>query len=161
MDKAIEDYTKKLFGEICSKLSESKKNTNSTYIEMMAQFENTCHSPSKEKLLNLMLSMVEIEANTCRIMESDTGDFIFKPVNSNKWVNTSGPTGVCGAVLLLTLEREPDHSVLWKYTQKKSYTNTETEFCKKLETASTDMAFSWNASTPFKLECKYIRFGLW
>jgi hypothetical protein len=98
--------------------------------------------------------------NTCKVSETDTGSYSFKPVNENKWVSNNGPSGSCGTVIVMTLERDPKHLTLWNYSQVRHFTNTEESMCKSFAENNIPMSYSWNGGPSIQMDCKYIDFGL-
>jgi hypothetical protein len=162
-NQSASEYVSKNFDDACKKMSEviekidqldeSKRNEYN-------RFSDICDNPTREKILNLFLSTITLQSETCKVFEWDTGDFVFKPVNDNKWVSTNEPIGECGIVVIATLERDPTHHALWEYSQIKHYTNQTSELCKEFKENGGNMSYSWNSKSPIEMNCKYIEFGL-
>jgi hypothetical protein len=161
-NKTIGEYVKEELGSTCEQIPlgdeelKSLGNDRSAYDAIV----DICNVPTREKLIKLMSSSVENDIKTCKVYEYDTGDFLFNQVNDNKWVSTNKPTGQCGAVTILTLERDPKHNSLWNYSQIRHYTNTESELCKSLSEMNEAMSYSWNGKSSLKMGCEYIEFGM-
>tara|TARA_R110002124_G_C8971684_1_gene515185 strand:+ start:8431 stop:9162 length:732 start_codon:yes stop_codon:yes gene_type:complete len=159
--ETIDSYVKKIYGDICNQLSPVMKSSmRGTEIIAYNNIETLCKKPTKKKLLNIYMESLKQERDTCKVFEYDTGNFEFEQVNSNKWVSTNKPSGECSVVSILTLERNPESSFLWRYNQVKHYTNTATKLCKSLADNVKPMSYSWNGKSPLEMNCKYIEFGL-
>jgi hypothetical protein len=155
--KTMEQFKKVEFGEFCSKLPENQNKVEKVIFD---QFMTMCNNTTRQTVIEALSLTAKQAGNTCKVMDYDIGNYIFNQVNENKWVSTNKPSGSCGVVTVLTLERSPEHKSLWSYSQIKHYTNTETEMCKSFAEINKPIAYSWNGQSNIKMGCKYIEFGM-
>jgi hypothetical protein len=157
---SLKEYVEEISGGFCKQLAEKKEGLGQVSKALLTQMTELCNSPSRENIIALFTSTIDKSKNTCKVYETDTGSFPFEPVNENKWVSNHGPSGVCGVVVIMTLERDPKHLMLWDYSQVRHYTNTVNSMCKSLSKINEPMSFSWNGKSPIQMGCEYINFGL-
>ncbi len=159
--ETIDSYINKTFDGVCNKLSpEVKGSLTGIGVDVYNIIEQLCKNPTKKNLVQFYMLTIQVERDTCKVFEYDTGDFEFEKISENKWVSTNKPSGVCSVVSILTLERSPESSFLWTYNQVKHYTNTKTELCKNLAENVKPMSYSWNGETSVEMNCKHIEFGM-
>ena len=160
--KTIKEYVSEKLGSICKKipLNESELQSLGSDREAYNAIVDICKSPSRDKLLALITSSAKNDLKTCKVMDYDTGNFQFNQVNDRKWVSTNEPSGQCGAVTILTLEKHPKHDSLCNYSQIRHYTNTESELCKSLSEMNEPMSYSWNGNSSLRMGCEFIEFGM-
>jgi hypothetical protein len=156
-NQTAEAFMESEFPDFCTDLESSEVEVDEgTY----SVYKKMCQETSRESIIGALSYSAKMEAETCNVMEYDVGDYIFERINENKWVSTNKPSGLCGAVTLLSLEREPESPSLWSYSQVRHYTNTETETCKKLDEINEPMSYSWQGKNNIEMNCKFIQFGL-
>lgn len=149
---------KQFLTEMCPKMSEASAQMDD--LVAVEKFRKICKTPSKENFIDALTYMYRVDERTCKVMDYDVGNFVFEQVNENKWVATNKPSGQCGVVNVMSLERHPDYSSLWSYSQVRHYTNTETQFCKELSAVNEPITNSWNGKSSIKMNCEYVEFGL-
>ena len=161
-DKGIKGYVKEMLGETCKQLplSDEKINSLGTDREAYDYIVDICNAPTRDKILNFLTLSVKNDVETCKVMDYDTGNFLFNQVGERKWVSTNKPSGQCSVITILTLEQHPEHDSLWNYSQIKHYTNTESELCKNLSEMYEPMSYSWKGRSSLKMDCKFIEFGM-
>ncbi|GAC28255.1 hypothetical protein [Brumicola pallidula] len=155
-NQTVEEFRKSEFNDFCSQLDANKDQVSEGVYTV---FNKMCKETSKDTIIDALSYTVKIEGETCNVKDFDLGDSIFERVNENKWVSTNGPSGECGTVAVLSIEREPDHQFLWNYAQVRHYTNTETELCKQFVEVNEPMSYSWKGKSPIEMSCKFIEFG--
>ena len=141
----------------CDELPNYKDKISDT--DMFRRINYLCKSPTRENLISFAEHSIKNDTKTCVFGEFDIGEFSFEKVNNTRWVSNNGPTGDCGAIVVMTLDQHPEHSALWEYAQTKYYSNVETEFCKGLSKAAEPMGYSWQAPKPLKANCEFIEYG--
>jgi hypothetical protein len=97
------------------------------------------------------------ETKVCRVSVFQNDPVKFKRVNEHKWVGNVGPHGMCSAVYLYTLERDPQHTSLWTWSQVRTYADTSLEFCKDLQ-LNYKLEYSWKGRD-IPMNCESIQFG--
>jgi hypothetical protein len=155
--KTIEQFKKVEFGDFCSKLPENQNKVEKVIFD---QFMTMCNNTTRQTVIEALSLTAKQAGKTCKVMDYDLGNFIFNQVNENKWVSTNKPSGNCGSVTVMSLERNPEYATLWSYSQIRHYTNTETEMCKSLAEINEPIAYSWNGQSNIKMDCEYIEFGM-
>lgn len=165
IDAALEKLTPREFVDdglsgVCKKLRSDVELPKEVDQETLELVKRLCQKPNKEDLYKLTEITIKRDSQTCKISDWDLGDFYFKKVSHYKWVSNNGPTGECGAVVIMQLERHPEHEYLWTYSQSKQYTSLDSEMCKRFNEVNIDQGFSWNAPKPIKTNCQYIEFAL-
>lgn len=160
--KSIKEYVSEQFGSVCEKipLSEDEIQSLGTDREFYDSVVDICKSPTRDMVLSLVTLSTKTDLKTCKVMEYDTGNFEFNQVNNRKWVSTNEPSGECGAVTIMTLEKHPKHDSLWNYSQIRHYTNAESKLCKSLSEMNEPISYNWNGKSSLKMDCEYIEFGM-
>jgi hypothetical protein len=123
----------------------------------MSLFLNFCAGPSVAKMEKFVADEATIESKTCKIASLAPTQVSFKKVGPTKWVANVGPSGMCNATLLYTMESD-DSFLLFKWTQTRTYIDTSNEFCKGFE-VNKKLEYSWNGNDP-GIKCEYVTFGL-
>lgn len=73
----------------------------------------------------------------------------------NKWMANVGPTGICDAVVIMTIEAEDDPPyLLWKYTQVRVM-GDRTGVCSGFA-PTTRMEFRWDVPRRLRVTCPWI-----
>lgn len=159
---SIEEASKEFLGDICDHINteDAKKALKASEVFTYKEMVEICKNPTEKNLFSIIKKTSDIELNTCRVYEVDLGEYTFTKVNNTKWVSNIGPTGECGAIVVMTLEPHSNQKILWNYSQTKQYTNTETKLCKDLEANVEPMGYGWRGKKPLKAECEYIKFGM-
>lgn len=142
----------------CKDLTSFKDKVSDT--EVYDRLTELCKNPTKENLIPFLQYMITTQTQTCLFSEIDLGNFKFQNVNKSRWVSNNGPTGACGAVVVMTLDSDPKHQILWKYSQTKQYLNLESKMCKSLLEVNEPMGYSWQAPKPMKADCKFVEYGI-
>lgn len=145
------------FLEICKTMNGLEKEIidsemKKIYVNKTREF---CKQPNKEGLKKFIFSQLNQNLKTCRISNHIfRGHFV--KVSENKWVSDDGPYGLCNRVNLKTLEVKDGW--LWTYTEKITYSDDSSDFCKgrKIDQTTT---YSWKPKT-FLSQCEFIEFGL-
>lgn len=155
--RSVDNLIEYEFAEICKELPNPEVEVAPKFLEA---FSKVCNLRTKETLVDALILTIMVKEQTCKVIEYDIGDYIFDQVNQHKWVSTNKPSGICGAVTVLSLEKNPEHQTLWKFDQVRHYTNTETETCKELDAMNQPISYAWNGRSLIEMNCKYIEFGL-
>ncbi|MDR5795085.1 hypothetical protein QCE49_17070 [Caballeronia sp. LZ008] len=81
----------------------------------------------------------------------------FKKVGPNKWLANVRPQGLCNSVYLYTMENDPQHTSLWKFSQVRTFADKTGEFCKGIET-NYKIEYGWQGGD-LAMTCDVISFG--
>ena len=141
-------------GEVERKLLEGKNARTKASIQ---DFLSVCANPSLEAVEGLMGRITLAESKTCAVSVFQNDPVTYKRVAPNKWVANVGPHGVCSSVYLYTLENDPKHTNLWRWTQVRTYADRSTELCKDLQ-LNYKLEYSWEGEEP-DLICETVSFG--
>lgn len=152
---SIEQFKKDEFGDICQSDLDNLKATDLQKEVILG----TCRASSKQELVDVYANMHDAESRTCKVNNIDTGSYIFDQVSEHKWVSTNKPSGECGAVLILSIEKESEERPLWTFNQLRHYTNTDSEMCAKLQSINEALVYSWSGQKTIEKDCDYIEFG--
>jgi hypothetical protein len=138
---------------------------NVAYRALATSLKAFCERPNSETALSMLRVMVESDARKCNCAVTDWRSTFVR--QHDRWVSTSGPTGLCGVITVFTLVpydltkmREPLGPTLWTLHQKTVTTHdSDSTLCAKgpfrIEEGSLTM--SWNA--PVKtLDCQEVEF---
>ncbi|QTH72034.1 hypothetical protein [Pseudoalteromonas xiamenensis] len=153
----IEQFMAKELPNLCGALESKKPDIAARDFD---KYKSFCKNPSYAALVDVISLTIRKDARTCKVMERDLGNFTFKQVNENKFVSTNEPSGECGTVTIMSLEREPQYQSLWNFDQVRHYTNLESESCKELDKVNESLSFSWRGRKTIQMNCDYIEFGL-
>lgn len=110
-----------------------------------------------EDLKKFVLKQIEHEFRTCKINHFDF-QATFKRISKNKWLSNPGPQGLCNVVTVITLENNPEHSGLWKYSQVKASADTNNKLCEGIE-LNRPFTCSYQVSSEYCFDCDTISFG--
>ena len=117
--------------------------------------ERVCKNPTRENYESFAHASMEMATKTCKIWVSRWRSTFTKQTES-KWVSNAGPDGLCGVIMITTLEREPKHD-LWTYTTRKVVTSREAnDLCKIVDDQPS--IHSWR-TTAKKLSCEIVEPG--
>ena len=122
------------------------------YYEAMSQY---CDDPILETYKRFLAADHGIKARTCKIVPIGFTQE-FRLTNGSSWVGNSGPHGVCGTVLISSLQKAKDDSSFWTYTTQKVITNKNSDLCQGFDEDS--HLYDWKVQT-IALHCDYITFG--
>ncbi|MBJ2129047.1 hypothetical protein JC525_08870 [Alteromonas sp. IB21] len=152
---SIEQFKKNEFGDLCQSDFDNLQVTDL----QKEVISGSCRASSKQELVSVYANMHEAKLRTCKVNNIDTGSYLFDQISENKWVSTNKPIGKCGAVLILSIERESSDRPLWTFNQVRHYTNTSSEMCAKLQSINETMTYSWSGQKTIEKDCDYIEFG--
>lgn len=156
--------TKKEFKELLSKADTmpGQERFKAYFRRMIDLLNAICAKPGPETLRAFLWHGLEKDTKTCRIWANPWKETFINTLG--KWVSNRGPTGMCGVVIVSTLDSKPldpkksDSPVrLWTYETQKIVTNKELggPFCQLEESKIT---YSWQAKD-FDRSCEFIEFG--
>lgn len=157
---------KKLTDQMCAEVRKSRadverklQDVRNPRTKRQAQdFLALCANPSMAALEDWMRRTTLAESRTCKVSVFQNDPVTYKKVGPNKWVANVGPQGICSAVLLYTMENDPKHSSLWKWSQVRTYADTSQELCKNVQ-LNYKLEYSWQGDDP-DITCDSISFGL-
>jgi hypothetical protein len=118
---------------------------------------NTCANPSLSTVEEFLRQGALLESKTCVVSQFQNNPVTYKRIGTNKWVANVGPEGACNSVFLYTMEREPQYSNLWTWSQVRTYADSSGPLCKGLR-VNEKIEFSWRGNDP-DLVCEAIKFG--
>jgi hypothetical protein len=127
------------------------------------RFNAMCEKPTMENIRNYLGYHLEKDTKTCKILANPWKETFTRQLG-DKWVSNRGPSGICGVVIISTLEgrpldpKKPDGVLkLWTYKTQKVVTNREAggQLCFFEETK---VQYSWQAKD-FDRSCEFIEFG--
>jgi hypothetical protein len=124
--------------------------------KVVVAMETMCKSSTRDNYEALIRASLELEITTCSVSVG-RWTLSFTKQTDTRWVSNDGPNGVCGVVLITTLERETKNN-LWTYTQRKIVTNKQNSvaFCTIIEEGP--VTYSWRNNTK-KLACDLVEPG--
>jgi hypothetical protein len=125
-------------------------------LELMRSLCDCKTKPCMEQ--QLLRTVNEVERNTCTVTVQNF-KVKFTRAGPHKWISTHGPEGICNIVTVQTLENEPDHSILWTFTQTTPTADTSGLLCGGIELNKPDR-FTWHSSADFALGCDTIGFSI-
>jgi hypothetical protein len=112
--------------------------------ELLARQKRFCEQPTWATLHEFLRVLNDWDSKTCRIWTNAyTETFEWQP--SGKWVSNRGPSGICGVIVVSTLEPhdKTKFPVRWTYETRKIVTNKDAlkgDVCKFEETP---VRYSW------------------
>ena len=113
-----------------------------------------CKNPTEENLLSLTKLSHEKESKSCRIFTS-TFTQKFKMITADTWASNEGPGGLCGVVVVSSLNRvTASTSKFWVYKTKKVVNNKNPEICRGLDEA--EYFYDWRGGGDRFVGCDYI-----
>src|SRR5262249_49186533 len=128
------------------------------------RFNAMCDKPTMENIRNYLGYHLENDTKTCKI-PANLWKETFTRQLGDKWVSNRGPSGICGVVIISTLEgrpldpQKPDDVLfwVWTYETQKVVTNKDAggQLCFFDETK---VQYSWQAKD-FDRSCPFIKFG--
>jgi len=101
------------------------------------------------------------EPATCSV-GNDYSESVFKWNQATQnWISQEGPTGPCGRINIGILERDPQSSQYWKYTEKKITTkpdgvNPDGPSCMQVAKLDSTFHYTWRAAKNAS-GCQYIK----
>jgi hypothetical protein len=140
--------------EIERKLSEIRNTRTKAAVQDLL---SACAKPSVEVFEALIRKAAAAEAKTCKVSVFQNEPVSFKRVSPNKWVANIGPQGICSAVYLYTMENDPKHTNLWKWSQVRTYADRSGELCKDMQ-INYKLEYSWQGDDP-DMHCETVSFG--
>jgi hypothetical protein len=117
-----------------------------------------CNNPSRENYEALQRAIIAADTETCKIWVT-RWKTTFARQTETKWVANDGPNGICGIVLISTLERDGKSNSFWKYNQRRIVTNKEIKEplpCHEWDERPSAYAFGVGAK---KLACELVQAG--
>lgn len=130
---------------------------------VVQRFNTMCDKPTIENIRNYLGYSLEKDTKTCKILANPWKETFTRQLG-DKWVSNRGPSGICGVVIISTLEgrpldpKKPDGVLkLWTYESQKVVTNRETGG-KLCFFDGTKVQYSWQAKD-FDRSCEFIEFG--
>lgn len=130
---------------------------------MARRLDAMCDKPTNETVREFLRYSLEKDTKTCRIWANPWKETFTRQLG-NRWVSNRGPSGLCGVIIVSTLEskpfdpKEPDSLLrLWSYETQKIVTNKQAAgpLCPVDETK---VRYSWDAKD-FDRSCEFIEFG--
>lgn len=127
------------------------------------RFNAMCDKPTMENIRNYFGYHLEKDTKTCKILANPWKETFTRQLG-DKWVSNRGPSGICGVVIISTLEGRPldpktpdDVFKVWTYETQKVVTNrgAGSQLCFFDETK---VQYSWQAKD-FDRSCEFIEFG--
>jgi hypothetical protein len=160
-----EETPKKVTDDLCGNFPKTKSDVEKTVKATPNPLQRQigldlialCEKPSPEGVEAWFRKVVVAESKTCTVSTFQNEPVRYKKVAPNKWVANVGPTGVCSAVYLYTMENDPKHTNLWTWTQVRTYADNSSELCKDTE-INKRLEFSWKGHDP-GMSCEIITFG--
>lgn len=157
---------KKLMDQMCAEVRKSRAEVERNFQDVKnprsrqqaKDFLALCANPSIAALEDWMRQATLTESRTCKVSAFQNDPVRYKKVGPHRWVANVGPQGICSSVYLYTMERDPKHSSLWKWSQVRTYADTSQELCKDMQ-LNYKLEYSWQGDDP-DITCDTISFGL-
>jgi|RhiMetdeSRZDD1v2_1073273.scaffolds.fasta_scaffold439541_2 hypothetical protein len=125
-----------------------------------------CERPTRDALLAVFRAMDEHDAVKCRCVVTDWRSTLVR--QGDRWVENSGPNGLCGVIKVFTLVpyeikkmKDPTGPILWTLHEKTVTTHgSDNKLCAQSLFKVTDdsLTVSWNAPTK-TIECQELDFS--
>ncbi|HXH23363.1 MAG TPA: hypothetical protein VNN10_15190 [Dehalococcoidia bacterium] len=126
----------------------------------LQRFDAMCDKPTPETIREFIWYGLQKYTRTCRIWANPWKETFIKQLG-DKWVSNHGPDGICGVVVISTLESKPIDPKnpsfplrLWTYETQKVVTDKSVPgpFCQLDETKA---RYSWDARD-FDRSCDFV-----
>jgi hypothetical protein len=140
--------------------SETKKKLKNAYAaEAIQDILKVCRSPDPAEAMKAMiLKGLDAEAGRCLVLPPTEWKSKFVRKDATTFVTEPSSGGQCGAVAVVTLQRDAPDSNLWTYTIQRAYFDRTGDVCSGMPEKVT-MKFSWKAESTFRANCKVLSFG--
>jgi hypothetical protein len=130
-------------------------------LDGVSALAKACHSPTRDNLLAIVRKQHEKDMRTCLLWVNSYKE-TFKATGANRWVNTRGPGGTCGVVVVSQFELVEGTKgiTFWNYRTRKVVTNKQERqgllSCGDLD--ETEQFYSWKTEEFYK-GCDYVKYG--
>jgi len=155
-----------------SKADVSNNPSNATVAQKASANEATsamkvaCQCVDDRCFINEMMKFFELDAYTCHVY-ADTFRKTMRKAGKNRWVESSGPNGLCSVVQVATLELDPKVQkesavpIEWVYSWVTSSADASASvFCKSFASEiNVPHVFKWDVSRELVVPCRQFRFG--
>lgn len=160
--KDLKKFTDQLCGDVRKNRAEVERKyqeiKNPHALQRVKDLIALCANPTMSALEGWIRRSTLAESKTCKVSHFQNDPVSYKKVGPNKWVANVGPQGICSSVYLYTMENDPKHANLWKWSQVRTYADTSGELCKSLQ-LNYKLEYSWQGDE-VAMTCENIKFGL-
>ena len=164
--KSVREFKKGFCEDKSGKQPDPKYLKYNVYARAMVSAAKAfCDHPSRDSILSLFRTMIEIEGKKCKCVVSDWRATLARQVD--RWIENAGPSGLCGVIKVFTLVpqdlkkmKAPIGPLLWTLYEKTVTTHgADDPLCAKsmFKVEEGAMTVSWDAPEK-SIDCGEIDF---